>query len=76
MEINIHVNLNQNVQVSLEIDDVIEEINNMPLSQRMNIVGKLLNETETENSELLDEHRKIIITYLKKQITFFENGKS
>ena len=69
----IPVEINQNCVVSIEIEDVISEINNLPLSQRMNYVAVILNKIETENSEIIDIHRDMILNYLQKQAIVFQN---
>jgi hypothetical protein len=76
MEMKLPVKIEQTVQVNIELEDVIEEINLLPLSSRMNIVAKMLNEIETENSEISDINRELILGYLQKQIIIFQNGKS
>lgn len=73
MSVNLLVSVNQKVEVSIEIDDIIDSLNALPLFQRFNKIAKILNAVETSKGELTYLQRTVIIEYLEKQLTIFKN---
>lgn len=73
MSVNLLVSVNQKVEVSIEIDDIIDSLNALPLFQRFNKIAKILNAVEASKGELTYLQRTVIIEYLEKQLTIFKN---
>lgn len=76
MEVTATTKIDQEVEVSVHIDDLIEAINKLRITLRYNYIGQLLNGIDLGDMlELEDGQREIIAKYLKEQLNRFENNK-
>ena len=60
--------------ITLPIDDIIEDINTMPLIERFAVISKLLNEIQLVNKhELTEEQKMIVLDFLKRTYELFSD---
>ena len=70
--IQIEVNINQKLDIDVRLDDIIDGINGCKIHRRWNYIASILNEVDLESSELTDDHKKIIKTYLSNKLKILE----
>ena len=80
-ELKVWVNIKKDVEVVVSIDELIENLNEMPLPTRWNYAARILNEINYEDrlpsnpEEFSDEKIELIENYLKKQLTILDKFK-
>jgi len=75
LEINVMVQVKKEVEVTIHLDDIIENINELPMASRWNYIAKMLNEINVDDIESLEVgHKELISDYLKKRISKFSEN--
>lgn len=65
--------IKQRFEVDIDLDEIVEEINELPLVDRWNWIGKVINNIEVEDVEkLAPEHKALIKDWLERQIIKFK----
>jgi hypothetical protein len=70
-KIDIEVRVNQRVNISVDISEIIDGINELPIPKRWNHIAVILNGIDANLSDLNDDQREIIKTYLNKKLSLF-----
>jgi hypothetical protein len=71
--IEVEIRLDQKVDVSVQIGDVIWGINELPMKKRWNYVATIINSVHTNLSDMTDEQREIVRKYLTDKLELFSN---
>ncbi len=67
------VKIGQEMTVQVEIDDLIDWINDLPLENRFNMVAKILKKLDLSGAEAVNEERKQLVTdWLNRSIEKFK----
>jgi len=69
--IEIEVKIDQKVDVHVPIDEVIEGINEAPMTRRWNYIARLINGVQMDLSDTTDEQKAIIKKYLTDKLLLF-----
>lgn len=72
-KITVEISISKNMDVEVDIDDVLFEINELPLVNRINYVAHLINKIDVESGELNKDHKEKVVDWLNKQIKRFES---
>lgn len=68
-EIKVPVEFRQQVIVSVSIDDVVENINALPVKSRINYIARMMNNIDDNGIEdLQPEDKEVLLKYFKKQV--------
>lgn len=70
-KITIEYDLHQRIDVDIEIGEVIDAINSLPLKGRWNVCAKIINEIRTEIDDLSGNEREVIVNWLKNKLEIF-----
>jgi len=71
MNIEVKIKVNNDFYVNVETSEIIDSINEMPITQRWNYVAAIINEIEVSIDELNDEEKAIVKQYLEKKLELF-----
>ena len=74
-KISVEVKVNKTVDVEIELMDVIDSINQLPIAARWNIIGNILNELELTVDDLTDGQKTIVVKYLTNKLELFKPSK-
>lgn len=74
-KISVEVKVNQTVDIEIELMDVIDSINQLPIAARWNIIGKILNELDLTIDDLTDGQKTIVVKYLTNKLELFKPSK-
>ncbi len=66
--IEVEVKINQTVDVGVPVDDVIEAMNQFPMSRRWNFIAQIINQVEIDLSDTTDEQKAIIKKWLESRL--------
>lgn len=75
-KINTTVKINQDIDVEVSMYDLIECINNQPMTIRWNVISKLLNEIEINSVQLIGDQKELVKKYLEKKLDFFNEKQA
>lgn len=65
--------IKQRFEVDIDLDEMVDEINELPLEYRWNWIGKVISDIEVEDlQELAPEHKALIKDWLERQIIKFK----
>lgn len=65
--------IKQRFEVDIDLDEIVDEINELPLVDRWNWIGKVINNIKVEDVEKLHpEHKALIKDWLERQIIKFK----
>ena len=70
-EIEVKVKIDTKVQVPVSIDELIEGINDVPMTKRWHYIAKIINEVEVDIVHMTDEQKEIIKNYLTEKLLLF-----
>lgn len=70
--IQIEVNISRKLDIDVGLEEIIDGINSCKMHRRWNYIASILNEVDLNSSELTDEHKKIIKTYLSNKLKILE----
>lgn len=56
--LNLDLRINRVVNLDIDIHDILEGINELPMTRRWNYVAHLINNIETDIKDLTDEQKK------------------
>jgi len=59
------------VTASVDIEDVIWEINKLPMKNRWNYIGKIINGVQLDLTNTTDEQKELIKQYLTNKLLLF-----
>lgn len=65
----VSVRVKQSFDVDVELDDIIQVIQEMPLAQRLNVIASLINDIDTESDHIDPEQTELIIDWLQDKLT-------
>lgn len=63
------------INIEVDIDEVTEGMNKLPMTKRWSHVANILNEVETDIESLTPEHRRIVKNFLEKKLKLFQDGE-
>lgn len=69
--IDIEVRIDKKMDVTVNIADVIEAINEAPMQKRWNYIAQIINGVQLNLSDLTEEQRAIIKKYLTDKLSLF-----
>ena len=69
IEVELHVDRKFDIEV--EIGDVLDAINALPMKRRWNYIAFILNGCSVDLSDLTDDQKQIIKKYLNDKLTLF-----
>lgn len=73
MEIIVQADICQKVDVSVNIDEIIDRINDLNITGRWNYIAKILNGITVNEIEFLKpKDKKVILDYLKRKVKLLE----
>lgn len=71
--IDVEVSLSQKVETQVHVSDVIQALNELPLTHRWNSISSILNHVDLNDQDELDPKQKeVIIQWLKNKIKTFD----
>ena len=70
--IDIEIRIDQKMDVSIHLDDVIDGINDTKMLKRWSYVAQILNGIELNLCDTTEEQKEIIKKYLIKKLALFE----
>ena len=70
--LNLDLRINRIVNLDIDIHDVLEGINELPMTRRWNYVAHLINNIETDIKDLTDEQKEITKKYLESKLATFK----
>lgn len=74
--IQVPVQVNQEVVATVDISDVIEAINELPMARRWNYVASLLNHALAEQHTLTDSQKELIKKWLQGKLDSLQSCQS
>lgn len=69
--IDVNVRFDSNIDVTVNIEEVIDAINEAPMTRRWNYVAQIINGVETDLKDTTDEQKAIIKRYLTNKLASF-----
>lgn len=73
MEIIVQADIDQKVDVSVNINEIIDRINDLNITGRWNYIAKILNGITVDEIEFLKpKDKKVILDYLKRKVKLLE----
>lgn len=70
----VEVKIKQTVDVDINIKDIVDEINELPILDRINQVGHLINAINSDDIiSMADAHKAMIKDWLERQLKRFES---
>jgi len=70
--IKAEVRINQTVEVSIDPDDILEQINELPLTQKWNYIGYFINNIQVSVGEMTNRQKEAVHKYLESKLKLFE----
>lgn len=70
-KIEVEIYLDQKVEVSLHVQDIIAAINEQPIADRWNCMAQILNGISNDAEDLTESQRDFVIKYLHKKLELF-----
>ena len=67
-QLNVEVKVNQQIDVEIELHDIIDSINNLPIERRWSYFANMLNRLELDSDGLNVEQKQIIKVYLTSKL--------
>ena len=69
--IDIELKIDSKINVTVNIADVIECINEAPMTKRWNVISQIINGVQMDLSDTTDEQKAIIKKYLIDKLLLF-----
>ena len=69
--IDIEVRIDRKVDVTINIADVIDGMNNVPMKTRWNYIAQIINGVQMDLSDLTEEQKSILKKYLTNKLSLF-----
>ena len=74
MMMNLEIHIDKKLDFDIDVSEVVDAINQMEMKNRWNYLANLINNIDLNSKDLIDEHKQIVINYLKNKLEIFENG--
>lgn len=74
MMMNLEIHIDKKMDFDVDVFDIIDAINNLEMKYRWNYLATIINRIDLNSKDLKDEHKQIVIEYLKNKLEIFENG--
>lgn len=72
--ISLEVRVDKRIDIEVELHDVIDALNNLPLTNRWNYVVSILNNVTLDINDLNVDQKDIIKSYLEKRMSLFNQS--
>jgi len=69
--INVELKIDRKLDIDVRLDDVIDGINDCEMKRRWNYIAQIINGVQVNLSDLTDEQKGIIKTYLTDKLSIF-----
>lgn len=66
------IRVNQEVEVSIDPNELLDQINELPLTKRWNHIAYFINNIQVSINEMTDEQKEIVRNYLESKLKLFK----
>lgn len=71
--IEVEIKIDQKFYADVTLGQVIDGINELPMTKRWNHIANIINEVQLDLSNTTQEQREVIQKYLQQKLALFEN---
>ena len=73
--IKVEVKIDRPIDVEVDISDVIETLNNLPIAYRWNTIARILNVVQVDLKDLDDSQRELVGNYVRGLSVLFDTNE-